>query len=300
MLSKVPGQRRDDQQRDHAGDDDAAQKGRSAGRWRGFGDIDAPEDEHEPDKAQERRHHRQQTPAGIGVDAQTGRDAQANPRSPAPGAPGAPEGPQDQHQEQRHQDRLDPHAAENDVPAHDRQGDRREPRRGHREPPIGQRQLAAQAEQRGHGQCADQRCHPAHHRGRLAEQPERYTRQVNEHRLDAEVAGEEDRTIAGLGHHPPCFQRLVGLIEMEAGRDIGEPPEAESGGQGRDQGQSRRIAPKPARQAGSAHNRQPISEPPDPPEWPPPRPPSRRCVPRSRRPPSDPPRSARSRPSRRR
>src|SRR5450759_930279 len=71
--------------------------------------------------------------------------------------------------------------------------------------------------------------------------------QVDEHWLDAEVAGEENGVITRLRNHTPGFPGLVGLVIVESRRDAVQFPETESGGQRGDQDQHQcRTPDRPA------------------------------------------------------
>ena len=128
-----------------------------------------------------------------------------------------------------------PTRTEENVPTHDRQRKGREQRHCRRHELVGTGQLPTQGIERRHGQGADQGSNPTHDGRRLAEKPEGQAGEVDEHRLDAEVAGEEDRMITALGQHAPGFQRLISLIVVETGRNTIQMPETKKSRQGGDQ-----------------------------------------------------------------
>ena len=87
-------------------------------------------------EAQPQRDHRQQPPRRIRVRPQAGCGAERDPGGEAARPPAAPEGPEHQRQQERHQHRLDAHAAEEYRPAHDRQRGRGQEGQRRRQPVV--------------------------------------------------------------------------------------------------------------------------------------------------------------------
>src|SRR5450759_930278 len=113
--------------------------------------------------------------------------------------------------------------------------------------PVGLNQLTPERVERRDGERPRQGGHAAHHDRRRPKQAKGQGGQVDEHWLDAEVAGEENGVITRLRNHTPGFPGLVGLVIVESRRDAVQFPETESGGQRGDQDQRQcRTPDRPA------------------------------------------------------
>ncbi len=120
------------------------------------------------------------------------------------------------------------------MPAVDRQRQRGQERQRRGHPFVVAHQLPAQRIERRHGQRAAYPRNRAHHQRSGAGQLERQRGKIDERRLDAEIAREEDRVITRLRQHTPGFQCFIRLIVVEAGRNGIQAPKAQECGQGSD------------------------------------------------------------------
>ena len=156
------------------------------------------------------------------------------PRARAPAAQQQPDscGPLE-----RHNDRLDAHAAKVNVPAHDRQRDRgqQRKRRGQVAAWCCQTQLKRCAIDGQHAQRAKERRRHARERRpwpqpKEAAQPEAECVGICVEGRHTEVSLEKEGFVTGDGQDTPCLQPFERLIKMEAGGQRVDAPEAKGKG----------------------------------------------------------------------